>query len=152
MIIEQTAIIEAPLEFVMQVMEDVESIPTWATVDGKIENIRGSGPGMSYDWHFTVDGLEFKGQSQVIEQTADTLITETTGDVVSIWTINLTPVGQNSTAMRVVVEYTPLYAFVEVLTDIVLQRYATPKEARENMRRFKEMVEERVHVTKYSIV
>lgn len=148
MIIEQTAVIEAPLELVMQIMQDVESIPTWATVDGKIENIRGSGPGMSYDWRFTVDGLEFKGQSQVIEQTADTLITETTGDVSSIWTINLTPVGLSSTAMHVVVEYTPPRAFVEVLTDIVLQRYATPEEARENMRRFKEMVEERVRVTK----
>ncbi len=146
MIIEQTAIIEAPVDVVMQIMNDVESIPTWATVKGRIENIRGSGCGMTYDWHFTVDKLDFSGQSKVIEQTADTLITETTGDIASIWTIKLAPAGNKRTTMRVVVEYTPLQAFVELLADIVIQQFVTPQEARENMRRFKEMVEERAKV------
>ena len=144
MIIEQTAIIEAPLGFVMQMMSNVESIPIWATVEGHIDNVVGNGPGMSYDWRFTVDGIEFKGRCQVLEQTADTLITETTGDITSIWSIRLTPAGQHSTIMHVTVEYMPFNAFVEVLTDLVIQRYATPEEARENMRRFKELVEERV--------
>jgi hypothetical protein len=143
MIIEQSAIIEAPMKYVMTIMNDVAAIPAWATVDGAVYNIRGSGPGLSYDWQFTFDDLTFSGHSKVIEQTEDTLITETTGDVASIWTIRLTPVAKN-TLVRVVVEYIPFSAFVEVLADVVIQRYATPAVAEENMNRFKQLVEKQV--------
>ncbi len=147
MIIEQTALISAPVSLVMQMMSEVQRIPTWATVPGEISQVQGSGRGMTYAWRFTVDGIDFKGHSHVIEQTETTLITETTGDVASIWSINLTPVGQSQTMMQVVVEYTPPHAFMEVLTDVVLQRYASPDEAYENMSRFKTMVEEAVSIT-----
>lgn len=147
MIIEQTDLINAPIELVMQMMSEVERIPTWATVEGEISQVQGSGRDMTYAWRFTVDGLDFEGRSRVIEQTDKTLITETSGDVASIWSINLTPVGQDQTMMQVVVEYTPPNTFMEVLTDVVLQRYATPNEAYENMRCFKAMVEEEVSIT-----
>lgn len=146
LIVEQTAVIEAPMEIVMQALNDVERIPSWATVSGTIENVQGSGLGMSYDWCYTVEGLDFKGKSKVIEQTADTLITKTTGDIASIWTITLSRAGKRSTVIRVVVEYTPPNTFVEVLADIAIQQYTSPEVARENMRRFKEMVEERAKV------
>ena len=140
MIVEQTAIVEAPIESVMHIMNDVARIPDWATVEGAVFNIQGSGPGMSYDWRFTVDDLTFTGHSQVLEQTSDTLITETTGDIDSIWTIRLTPITKN-TMIQVVVEYIPLNPFVEVLADVVVQRFATPEVAEENMGRFKQLVE-----------
>ena len=107
MIVEQAMIIEAPLETIMQVMLDVESIPTWATVEGIIYNVKGRGPGMSYDWEFKVDEMDFTGHATVIEQTPDTLITETTGDIASIWTITLSSSGRHNTLMRAVVEYIP---------------------------------------------
>ena len=146
LVVEQTALIKAPMAEVMAAMNDVESIPNWATVEGTVENVQGSGPGMTYDWRFTVDTLTFKGQSEVIEQTATTLITRTTGDIDSIWTITLAPAGIKSTAMRVEVEYISPNPFVEVMADIVVQRYAKPEVAEENMKRFKEMVEARAKI------
>ncbi len=147
MIVEQTTIIEAPMDRVMQVMLDVEQIPSWATVEGHIYNVQGRGPGMNYDWQFKVEAMNFTGHSKVIEQTPDTLITETTGGVASIWTISLSPSGRQSTLIRAVVEYTPpKNAFVEVLADLVIQRYANPEVAQENLERFKNLVEEQVSV------
>jgi uncharacterized membrane protein len=152
MIVEQATIIEAPLALVMQVMLDVESIPTWATVKGVVYNVQGWGPGMRYDWQFTVDDMDFIGHSKIIEQTADTLITETTGDIASIWTIHLSPAGRNSTLIQAVVEYSPPQnVFVEVLADLVLQRYANPVAAQENMARFKDLVEVRAGVIEQKV-
>ena len=146
MIVEETAVIEAPMDIVMQIMGEVENIPAWATVHGVVYDVIGRGPGMYYDWRFTVDDVTFQGHSKVIEQTVDTLITETTGDVASIWTIRLTPVGSKNTMVRVVVEYSPPHAFVEVLADMVIQQLAAPEVARENMKRFKDLVEERAKI------
>ena len=141
--VEQTIIIEAPMEMVMRALNDVEGFPGWATVKGKIGNVQGRGLGMTYEWYYTVEGLNFKGKSEVIEQTANTLITKTMGDIDSIWTITLTALGKGRTAVRVVVEYTLPGSFVEVLADEVIQQYATPEVARENLKRFKQTVEER---------
>lgn len=140
-VVEQTAVIEAPLATVMKALGEVERIPTWATVPGVVDNVKGRGMGMTYDWHYQVSGLHFKGKSVVIEQTENSLITKTSGDVESIWTINLTPVGKNSTVIRVVVEYTLSNAFVEPLADLIVQQLTRPEVAEENMKRFKDMVE-----------
>ena len=147
LVVEQATVIEAPMEAVMQALNDVESIPTWATVEGVVENGQGSEAGMTFEWHYTVESIHFRGKTEIIEQTDNTLITKTTGDVDSIWTVSLTPISQKSTAMRVVVEYNPPNRFVEVLADQVIQRYATPEVARENLARFKQMVEERLTIT-----
>lgn len=144
--VEQTTVIEAPMEMIMRALNDVESFPTWTTVEGKIDNVQGRNLGMTYEWHYTVEGLSFRGKSEVIEQTANTLITKTTGDVDSIWTITLTALGKRSTAMRVVVEYKLPSSFVEVLADEVIQQYATPEVARENLKRFKQIVEEQTKI------
>lgn len=145
MIIEETTVIEVPMDIVMQMMGDVRSIPAWATVKGTISNVQGVGSAMQYDWQFTIDELHFTGHSKVIEQTTDILITETTGDITSLWTINLTPLGKQ-TMLRVVVEYLPPNPFVEVLADKVIQQLATPAVAQENIKRFKELVEERAQI------
>ena len=42
-IVEQAAVIEAPLEIVWQAMNDLESIPRWATVKGTIGRPQGQG-------------------------------------------------------------------------------------------------------------
>jgi uncharacterized membrane protein len=144
--VEQTTVIEASMEMVMRAMNDVEGFPGWATVKGKIDNVQGRGLGMTYEWYYTVEGLNFKGKSEVIEQTANTLITKTTGDIDSIWTITLTALGKRRTAVRVVVEYTLPGSFVEVLADEVIQRYATPEVARENLKRFKQVVEKQAKI------
>jgi uncharacterized membrane protein len=141
--IEQSTLIKAPMAMVMQALNDVENIPTWATVTGTIRHVRGSGTGMTYDWHYSFNTVNFKGQSEVIEQNATTLITRTSGDIDSLWTINLSPSGMNSTAIRVLVEYTPPNIFIEILADIVLEQLSDPQIARDNMARFKEMVEAR---------
>lgn len=141
--VEQSTVIKAPLEIVMNALNDVKAIPRWATVSGTIENVQGHGPGMIYDWQYEINGLKFSGKSEVIEQTERTLITKTTGDIDSIWSINLTPTGKNSTAMNVLVEYSSPNIFIEILADIVLQQINDPEVAKENMLRFKKMVEER---------
>ena len=140
-IVEQAAVIEAPLEIVWQATNDLESIPRWATVKGTIGRPQGQGIGQSYNWQFEVSHLNFKGQVEVIDQTETSLTTRSTGDIESIWTINLTALSKNSTAIQVVVEYNPPYAFVEPLADLVVQQLATPLVASENMNRFKAMVE-----------
>lgn len=145
-VVEQTAIIEAPMATVMEAINDVTRIPTWATVPGVVENVQGQGVGMTYDWRFEVSGLTFQGKTEVIEQTDDRLITKTTGDIPSIWTINLTQVGRSSIIIQVVVEYALPNSFVEPLVDVVVQRLARPEVANENMRRFKEMVEKRANI------
>jgi len=142
-VVEQAIIIEAPIEIVRQAMNDLENIPRWATVKGTVDNPQGQGIGMTYDWRFQVSALSFKGKIEVIDQTENSLTTRSTGDIDSIWTINLTALGSNSTAIRVVVEYTPPHAFVEPLADFVVQQLATPEVAGENMRRFKAMTEKR---------
>ena len=142
-VVEQAVIIKAPMAIVMAALNDVESIPTWATVTGTIINVQGSGLGMTYEWHYTIGNHSFSGKSEVIEHAETLLITKTIGDIDSIWTINLSAAGKNSTAMRVVVEYTPPHTFVEILADIVLEQLGNPEVARENIRRFKEAVEER---------
>ena len=145
-VVEQNVIIKAPMPVVMDALNDVESIPSWATVTGTINNVQGKGPGMTYEWHYSINKLSFSGKSQVLEQTQDTLITKTTGDIDSIWTINLTPAGKQSTAMRVVVEYSPPNIFIEILADLVLEQMNDPKVAKENAERFKDMVEKRAHI------
>ncbi len=140
-VVEQAAIIEAPINVVRQAMNDLESIPRWATVKGTVDNRQGQGIGRTYDWHFQVSTLNFKGKIEVIDQTENSLTTRSIGDIDSIWTINLTALGSNSTAIRVVVEYTAPHAFIEPLADLVVQQLATPEVAGENMRRFKAMVE-----------
>jgi uncharacterized membrane protein len=147
-VVEQTTTIEAPIEIVRQAMNDLEGIPNWATVQGTVDNPQGQGVGRTYDWHFQVSGLNFKGKIEVLEQTETGLITRSTGDIDSIWTINLTALGNNSTAIRVVVEYTPPNAFVEPLADLVVQQLASPEAANENMMRFKTMVEKRARILK----
>jgi uncharacterized membrane protein len=136
----------------MEALDEVESIPTWATVSGTIENLQGKGPGMTYEWHYYINNVRFNGQSEVLEQTDTTLITKTMGDVDSIWTINLSPAGKKSTALSVVVEYSPPNIYVEILADIVLQQIQDPKVARENITRFKQMVEARVKVREEEVL
>ena len=145
--VEQSIVINAPPAAVMEALNEVESIPTWATVPGTIENVNGNGPGMTYEWHYYINKVRFNGKSEVLEQTETTLITKTTGDIDSLWTINLSPAGKNSTAMSVVVEYSPPNIYVEILADIVLQQIQDPKVARENTQRFKQMVEERIKLS-----
>ena len=144
-IVEQTAIIEAPLATVMDAVKDIEGIPHWATVKGTVEPAPDL-PG-NYFWRFEVGHLKFAGKLKVIEQTKNSLITRTTGDVDSIWTINVTAVGKSSTAIQVVVEYTLPNTFVEPLVDLVMQQLTSPEAAKENMRRFKAMVEERKNIS-----
>jgi len=151
-IVEQSVVIQAPMAAVTEALNDVESIPSWATVTGTIDNVQGSGPGMTYEWHYAINNLSFSGKSEVIEQTDRTLITKTTGDIVSIWTITLNPAGKKSTAMRVVVEYNPPNVFIEVLADIVLQQLNDPDVAKENITRFKKMVEARVDLMEQQII
>ncbi len=141
-IVEQTAVIEAPLEIVREAMNDLERIPHWATVQGTVDNRRGQGIGRCYDWQFQVGQLKFKGQVEIVDQTETSLTSRSTGDIESIWTIKLTALRKNSTAIRVVVEYNPPHAFVEPLVDFVVEQLASPAVARENLNRFKAMVEE----------
>lgn len=151
-IVEQVSVVKAPMPIVMEALNDVASIPTWATVTGTINNIKGNGRGMTYDWRYTIDRLDFSGSSEVIEQTQETLITQTTGDIVSLWTITLTPTGKHSTAIHIVVEYTPPSRFLEPLADLVLQRLNDPEVAKENLTRFKIAVEERARAAKEQII
>jgi uncharacterized membrane protein len=139
--VEQTGVIEAPMAKVMQTLNDVERIPIWATVKGVIDNVRGSGQGMTYEWHYSVQGIKFNGQSEVIECSDDTLITKTTGDIASLWTFSLTALNENTTALHVVVEYYPPNKFVEILADKIVQQYATPEVAQDNLNSFKQYVE-----------
>jgi len=139
--VEQTCVIEAPVEAVMQALNDVENIPKWATVKGVIDNVQGSGPGMSYEWHYSVQGVNFNGRSEVLENSSDTLITKTTGDAESLWTFTLTALNAKTTALQVVVEYYPPNKFVEVLADKIIEQYATPEVARSNLDNFKKYVE-----------
>ncbi len=138
--IEQNAVIEAPLLTVMAALNDVESFPDWATVPGVIDNVKGQNVGMTYNWRYKVSELTFKGQSEIIEQTESRLVTQTTGDVESLWTVTLTSLAKR-TAIRVVVEYALPHAFIEPLVDMVIQRITRPEVANKNMRRFKEAVE-----------
>jgi len=139
--VEQTCVIEAPVEAVMQALNDVEDIPKWATVKGVIDNVQGSGPGMTYDWHYSVQGVNFNGRSEVLENSSDTLITKTTGDAESLWTFTLTALNAKTTALHVVVEYYPPNKFVEVLADKIIEQYATPEVAHSNLDNFKKYVE-----------
>ena len=151
-IVEQSAVIRAPVHRVMDALNDVKKIPSWATVSGTVTNVRGNGPGMTYEWHYKFNNLTFDGYSEVLEQTNTTLITRTTGDVDSIWTITLTDIGASGTAMSVVVEYTPPNTFIELLADILLEQLGDPAVAQENMLRFKEMVETRAKLTEKQVI
>jgi len=140
-IVEQSAIINAPLKTVSSWMHDLESVPRWATVPGTMQNPQGEGAGKTYDWRFKAGPIHFSGKIQIVEMQETSLITRTTGDIDSLWTINLRPISKNSTAIRVTVEFTPPHAFLEPLADVVMQQLATPEAAAENMGRFKAMVE-----------
>jgi uncharacterized membrane protein len=144
--VEQSVTLAAPSSIIMDALNDVETIPTWATVPGTITDVQGSGTDMTYSWQYSINKLRFKGTSQVIEQTENTLITKTTGDVDSIWTINLTPITSDITTMQVVVEYIPPNSYIELMVDILLDQMNNPEVAHQNMARFKEMVEERARI------
>ena len=150
-VVEQSAVIETSIATVMDAVNDIASIPSWATVPGVVDNIQGQGIGTTYNWRFQVSGLTFKGKAEIIEQSENSLITRTTGDIDSIWTVNLIPVGKSSTVIQVVVEYALPNSFIEPLADIVVQRLAKPEVANENMRRFKEMVEERAKIVEQEV-
>lgn len=145
-VVEQTAVINAPPAIVMEAVNHIEGIPRWATVQGSVQHLSGQGAGALYNWFFEVGRFKFKGRLEIVEQTGNSLITRTTGDVDSIWTITATAIGSNRTALRAVVEYTLPHAPVEPLVDMVLQRLATPEVAGQNMQRFKSLVEERARV------
>lgn len=143
-VVEQTAIIEAPLAVVMEAVNDIEGIPGWATVKGTVT--RSLEESENYDWRFEVGNLKFAGRLKIIEQSEQGLITKTSGDVNSIWTIEVTPISKNSTAIRVLVEYTLPNALIEPLVDLLVQQIASPQVATENMNRFKAAVEARAKV------
>jgi uncharacterized membrane protein len=143
-VVEQTAIIEAPLAVVMEAVNDIEGIPGWATVKGTVTKSLEAPE--SYNWRFEVGNLNFSGQLKVIEQSEQSLITKTSGDVNSIWTIEVTPISKNSTAIRVLVEYTLPNALIEPLVDLLVQQIASPQVATENMNRFKATVEARAKI------
>ncbi|GAB4431685.1 MAG: hypothetical protein Kow0031_12840 [Anaerolineae bacterium] len=151
-VVDQFIIIKASLHTVMATLNDVENFPGWATVSGTISNVQGSGLGMSYDWLYTFNKIEFKGHSVVLEQTDTTLITRTSGDVDSLWTVKLTPAGPGSTALQVTVEYTPPNSFIELLADIVLEQLNNPEIARQNLANFKAAAEARARATEDQIV
>lgn len=146
-VVEQTAIINAPLAITIEAVNDVESIPEWATVRGVIEDVQGDGIGMTYQWRFQWSRLTFKGQAEIVDQTETRLVTKTTGDISSLWTVIANPLGHN-TALRVVVEYSPPHVFIEPLADLVAQQLANPEIARQNIASFKEMVERRTESEK----
>lgn len=139
--IDQSVVIKVPPHIVMATLNDVEHIPDWATVPGSISNRQGRGPGMSYDWFYTFNKIDFTGHSVVLEQTDTTLITRTTGSINSLWTVKLTPVGVGSTALQVIIEYTPPNSFIELLADIVLEQLNDPEIARQNLANFKAAAE-----------
>lgn len=143
--VEQTAIIEAPLAAVMEAVNDIEGIPHWATVEGTVTKVPESPD--SYNWRFEVGNLNFAGQLKVIEQSERGLVTKTTGDVNSIWTIDVTPLSKTNMAIRVTVEYTLSNALVEPLVDLMVQQIASPLVATENMNRFKAAVEARAKIS-----
>jgi len=147
-VVEQKTIIKAPLRLVMEVLGAVEQIPAWATVTGAITNINGAGAGQTYNWRYQFNKFSFSGQSEVLEQTHTTLITQTTGDINSLWTITLSPAGVNRTSIWVLVEYTPPNPFIEVLTDIA----HNPEVAGANLARFKAMVEARAGTLEEQLV
>jgi uncharacterized membrane protein len=140
-IVEQSAIINASLEIVSGWMHDLESIPRWTTVQSTVQNPQGEGVGKTYDWHFEVGPMQFSGKIEVVEQHQTSLITRTTGDVDSLWTITLKAINKNSTAIQVTTELTLSRGFVEPLVDVAMQHLGTPEVAAENMDRFKAMVE-----------
>ena len=142
--VEQTILIRAPLDTVRYALNNVEAIPQWATLSGTIDNVRGSGVGMTYQWSYNINHLAFSGKSEVIEQTETSLITKTSGDIESIWSIYLTYINKNSTSIQVLVEYTPPNTFIEILADMVLEQISNPDVAKENIIRFKNWVEEQV--------
>lgn len=151
-VVDQTIVIKAPLDIVMATLNDVKQIPDWATVPGSISNVQGNGPGMVYDWFYTFNKIEFKGHSMVLEQTATTLITKTTGSIDSLWTVKLTPAGSGSTALQVTVEYMPPNSFIELLADIVLEQLNNPEIARQNLANFKAAAESRARAVEDQIV
>ncbi len=150
-VVEQSTVIETSIATVMDAVNDVASIPSWATVPGEVNNVQGQGVGMTYDWRFQVSSLTFKGKAEVIDQSESSLITRTTGNIDSIWTVNLTPVGKSGTVIQVVVEYALPHSFVEPLADIVVQRLAKPEVAQKNIQQFKEMVEERAKIVEQKV-
>jgi uncharacterized membrane protein len=148
-VVEQSALIKAPMAVVMAALNDIERIPAWATVDGSVSKVQGRGVGMTYTWQYRFNAMNFQGQSEVIEQTPETLITRTSGDIDSLWTINLSPAGLNRTILQVLVEYTPPNIFIEILADSVLGQWSNPPIARDNMARFKDMVAARAAKSEY---
>ncbi|MCB0194899.1 MAG: hypothetical protein KDJ65_23315 [Anaerolineae bacterium] len=141
-VVEQFILIDVSLSKVMQALNDVASFSRWASVEGTISNIRGHGVGMSYDWNYSVGNFSFKGQSAVLEQTPNVLITKTEGDIHSLWTVKLNSINAQRTALHVIVEYTPPTGFIEALTDLVLHQLSNPEIAQDNMNRFKTFVEQ----------
>ncbi len=145
--VEQSTVINASLAQVQRWVYDLESIPRWATVSGRVFNLRGEGVGRTCDWEFSAGGLTFRGTLEVLEQTDTTFITKTRGDADSLWTITLTPLAPEKTAIRVVVEYSIPNALIEPLVDVVVQRLTRPAVAQENMERFKTLVEKHARET-----
>jgi hypothetical protein len=136
----------------MTILNDVENFPDWATVPGSISNVQGRGQGMSYDWFYTFNKIDFSGHSVVLEQTDTTLITRTTGSIDSLWTVKLTQVSPGSTALQVIVEYTPPNSFIELLADIVLEQLNDPEIARQNLANFKAAAEARARTAEDQVV
>ena len=141
-VVEQSTLIKASIPKVMAALNNIADFPKWASVKGSITNIQGQGVGMTYDWCYSIGNFNFRGKSKVVEQTDSMLITQTEGDVNSLWTVQLNSVSTQFTALRVIVEYTPSNGFVEALADLVAQQLSDTKIAHENINRFKASVEQ----------
>ena len=104
--VEQSIIINAPVEKVFAYITDPANEMEWLPGNTDVRDITGQGVGQRWGYTYKMMGLPFKGEDEVLEYTPNQrYVTKSKGGVVSTWTWTFKP-EDGGTRLNVVVEYT----------------------------------------------
>lgn len=105
--IEREVTINAPVEKVFAYLADPKANPEWlpGMVEVKDVNLAREGVGTTHRWVYKMAGLRFEGETRATEYVRNQrLVTQSNGDIESIWTWVLEPL-EGGTKLNVTVQY-----------------------------------------------
>lgn len=121
--VEGSTIINVSASKIQQALEDVEHAPEWAGNLEKVWNVKGRGTGCTYQWQYKQKGISFNGHTKILESSPGRFIMTTSGGIPSTWTWTMLPIDNNSTELKLSIEYTvPGSVFGKIADRLVVEK------------------------------
>jgi uncharacterized membrane protein len=102
---ENSIVIQAPLGEVFAYVSDPRKFPDWVNGMIEVRNLIGAGEGAQYEWTFQMVGMQFRGQSVVVNYVENECAAyQSIGMIESLWT-NIVDPQDGGTKLTMKLEY-----------------------------------------------